>query len=362
MTDASPFGKNMKKIVCLIMVCLILVSAMTACSKAPDYSEIEDRLKELIEASYEINAIFFGSGLATYERVTDPRNSTQSYTDVQTGVLYHYYWIEDEIWGRVLAVRQATTTKVFETDGKKYFYFEAWDREYGTVVVVNPASAGESSFCLQMRDTPIEGKKADYISEAEDRYGYRLSDYTYEAIIYLKAEVNRRENEEPYAQENGIWYYLIAEYTEPTYESFYDEYDPIDYDFVRLDCGYVTVADMKEKAETVYSSEYLQSIYDWLFVGTAGLTDDVDGLSARYIEYVDDEGVASLMKSNTFEPLITERRIYDFSTATMVKPSNKKYVNIEIDSYLESDPTNILRVRISMQLQNGVWLLDSATY
>lgn len=348
------------------MVCLLLVPSITACSKAPDYAEIEARFKELVEASYEINAIFFGDGLATYERVTDPRNSTKSYTDPNTGVLYHYYRIEDASEGSVLALRQATSTKVHTdaTSGSKYFYFEAWDREYGRIVVVNPAASDEDSFCLQLTDAPLTGKDADYISEERDTYGYRLADYTYEAIVYLKEEHVRRDNEEPYAErtEDGIWYYRMTDYVEPSYESFYDADDPTDYDFVRLDCGYVTVADMKAKAETVYSAEYLQSIYEWLFVGTAGLVDEVDGLSARYIEYTDESGMGYLMKSNTFKPLVSERRIYDFSTAKIVKPSNKKYVNIEIDSYPESDPTQVLRVRISMQLQNGVWMLDSATY
>ena len=80
------------------------------------------------------------------------------------------------------------------------------------------------------------------------------------------------------------------------------------------------------------------------------------------MEYTDDEGMTYLMSSNTFEPLITEQRVYDFSTAEIVKPANKEYVNIEIDSYLPSNPDNVLRVRLSMQLVDGVWLLDRATY
>ena len=50
----------------------MMLPAFVSCSKPPEYSEIEARFKELVEASYAINDIFFGEGLATYERVYEP--------------------------------------------------------------------------------------------------------------------------------------------------------------------------------------------------------------------------------------------------------------------------------------------------
>ena len=93
-----------------------------------------------------------------------------------------------------------------------------------------------------------------------------------------------------------------------------------------------------------------------------GAADDLDGFSAKYIEFFDDDGNVSLMQSNKYAPLISETRVYDLSTAKIVKPSNSKYVNITVDSYLPSNPESVVNVRISMTLQDGVWMLDSATY
>ena len=99
-----------------------------------------------------------------------------------------------------------------------------------------------------------------------------------------------------------------------------------------------------------------------MFVGSLGAVDSVSGLSARYIEYADENGTVSLMMSNTYEPLVREVRQFDFSTAQIVKPSNGSYVNITVDTYLPSDPSNILTIRVSLILQDGVWMLDSGTY
>ena len=46
----------------------------------------------------------------------------------------------------------------------------------------------------------------------------------------------------------------------------------------------------------------------------------------------------------------------------MVRPKNGKYVTIEIESYLEGKPEERLTVKLGLRLQNGEWMLDSATY
>ena len=69
-----------------------------------------------------------------------------------------------------------------------------------------------------------------------------------------------------------------------------------------------------------------------------------------------------LMKSNTYEPLVKERRMFDLDTAEVVKPSNKKYITISVESWLESTPDNRQTIRLSLILENGKWMLDSGTY
>ena len=88
----------------------------------------------------------------------------------------------------------------------------------------------------------------------------------------------------------------------------------------------------------------------------------LEGLSARYIEYMDSDSTVWLMQSNTYPPLVKETRIFDFSTAKVVKPGSKKLVNIEVETYLESSPDERITVRITMVLVDGEWYLDSGTY
>lgn len=291
--------KALKKSICCLLACALLLLALTACSKPPEYTEIEARFKELVEQSAELNRWIFGEGLPTYERIYDPLSSLKVHT------------VTDPESGEVTS---------------RTFYYEIQDPSLGKVVAFRSSYLDDYSY-VQVFTSGQADRDAYYVDE-----------------------------------ENGAYCYLLSDYTPPEYEFFYDADDPSDYDFVRLDCGYLSIAQMKEKAEQVYSPEYLESIYEWLFVGTASITESVEGLSARYMEYTDDEGMGYLMRSNTFEPLITEQRMYDFSTASIVKPANKEYVNIELDSYLPSNPEQVLRVRLSMQLVDGVWLLDSATY
>lgn len=284
----------MKKTFVLILCLCLLLPLTVSCSRPPEYAEIEGRLRELVETSYQVNQLLFGEGLPTYERVYDPRSTTDVFKDEENSKNYYFYELQDPKLGRVVAFRSS--------------YLDAFSY-------------------------------VQVLTEADDS-----------RELYYK---------HPSAK---AYCYLLTDYVEPTYEFFYDADDPADYDYVRYDQEIQSINQIKALAEQVYSKEYLEGIYESMFVGTIGAADSVNGLSARYMEYMDDEGVTSLLESNTYKPLIHERRLYDFSTAKIVRPANKKFVTIEIDSYLESNPRQIQRIRLSMTLQDGVWMLDSATY
>ena len=145
------------------------------------------------------------------------------------------------------------------------------------------------------------------------------------------------------------------------YEFYYSAIDPEDYDYVTFDNEYKSINAIKDAAAKVYSAEYLNSIYSSAFTGISS-ADGFDALAPRYIEYTDDYGSTLLMKSNTIKPLVAEKRVYLFDTAKLVRKSNANFVTIQIDSYPESSPENILTVKVTMVKENGQWLLDSATY
>lgn len=359
----------MKKIICLALCALMLILPLSSCSRAPKYEEIEARFQALVTASAEINHLFFGTGLETYPRVEDPRSSTKIYIDKTTGKSYHYYSFEDGSVGEVFAFRPYVETKVYEdpATGYKYFYYEVIDDVYGLVIVVNSLDA-KLDVSLQILSAPKAGEEPYYKNEEKGRYGYALEGYSFEqetAYQYLVKETAPRSNgDSPFYRNDakGEYYYLLSNYQEPTYESFYDDSDPQGYEYVRADSKYLSISQMKDAAAQVYSSQYLESIYETLFVGTVGVTDSVSGLSARYLEYAAEDGTVTLMESTEVEPYITETRQYDFSTAKIVKPANGKYVTVSVESYLPSSPQTRLTVKIGMILQDGVWMLDSATY
>jgi len=296
-----------KRIIALFTSIAILICAaftLGSCSKPPEYAEIEERFIELVEKSYEINKVLFGVGLPTYERVYD---RTINDYEIYNGE-YYYYELEDDELGKIIAYRSVSLQK----------------DEHGKL---------DASFSYaQVLDAPTDGKIAIYEDAKKHIYCYSI------------------------------------DYQEPIYDFYYSSSDPKDYDYVKLDdSAYQSIDQIKMAAEEVYSIDYLKtSVYESLFTGVVMSEEsNSSGMSARYIEYMDVDSANSdilLMQSNTYTPLVTETRIFDFSTAKIVKPSSKKLINIEIQSYLPSTPDNIQTVRITLVLQNEQWYLDSGTY
>ena len=364
---------RVKLFAALLSLCL-LCPFLSSCSTPPELSAISDRFRELVEASKEINMIFYGEGLPTYERVTDPRETTELFENKETGELFHYYTYEDKVYGKVLAYRRfVDDTRGVYTDpetGIKYFYQYLNDKTYGKIVVVDSTSI-EGKYYIQLVKAPKEGISPDYVNEAKGEWGYFLKDFSYETdykenkFTYLQMSNSPHDGGKAFYEdaEQKVYCYLLPDsYEEPIFESYYTESDPTDYDYVTLTAKYHSITEIKNAAAAIYSTAFLESIYDMMFVGTVGASGGVEGMNARYKEHQDEAGNISLMKSNTYKPLIRETRLYLFDTAQIVEPSNGEYVTLSVDSYLPSEPEKILNVKVSMVLENGVWMLDTATY
>lgn len=220
-------------------------------------------------------------------------------------------------------------TMQYHTDesGKRYYYFYVDDEKLGRVMGYRTKAYGDEYSYLLV---------SDKAGSAED-------------TVYTDSE-------------NGL-YYIKIDYELEERDFYYDSSLPSDYDVIRLDGEYVSIEAIKQKAEKVYSADYLSSIYETLFTGVM-ISDDTETglLTARYIEYEDTTGNTWFMKSNTYEPLMTEKRIFDLSSAKIARGSNSKRVRVELDSYLESQPNNRSKVIINLALQDGVWFLDNGTY
>lgn len=261
----------MKKIISLVLAAVVIALALTSCGAgAPDIEEIKPRIMELIEASYEINEIFFGEGL--------------DHVDY------------DAEYDKIIA----------DYDEKRR---EAEER-LAELQAALSASAGKTEAELEEIRNGITKAERDIAN--------------YSSYMFTREE-------------------FIAQYdTDMTYTP------------VRSD-KYLSVNDIKDAAEKVYSSTYLMSIYETMFVGyiESGLTDMI---YARY--YDAPEGLMILKERDVW---ITAKRIYDYDSMKVVRPSNGSKITVEIDSHLEGETEN-LTVRLSFSKQDGEWYLDSPSY
>lgn len=258
----------MKKLLSLFLSLVLLTLTLSACGGGkPDIDQIKPRIIELIEASYEINDIFFGDGI---DRID-------------------------------------------------------YEAEYQKII-----------------DSYAEGLAAAQkaLSEAEQRKVLAKTSEERDAAEKAIEEAEREVNKNTYMF---------------TKEEFIAQYDTdLTYTLTRSD-KYLTVADIKAAAEQVYSKSYLMSIYETMFVGymESGLTDMI---YARYYE-----GPDGLMILKDADVWVTEKRLYDYDSMQIVRPSSANKITVLIDSHLEGQ-TEILPVRLSFILQDGEWYLNSPSY
>lgn len=259
----------MKKIISLFLAAVLLTLTLTSCGGGkPDIEEVKPRIIELIEASYEINDIFFGDGI-------DRMDYEAEY---------------DKIIAEYAEKREQAEKKLAEYEG-------------------------------QLNAAKTEQEKTEIQA----------------SIDKTKKDIEKYSN------------YMF------TKEEFVAQYDTdLTYISVKSD-KYITINDIKAAAEEVYSASYLMSIYETMFVGYVekGQTDMI------YARYYD--GKDGLMILKDADVWVTEKRVYDYDSMTIVRPSNSKKITVSIDSHLESQTEN-LTVRLSFVKQGDQWYLDSPSY
>ena len=129
------------------------------------------------------------------------------------------------------------------------------------------------------------------------------------------------------------------------------------YEIVMPNAKYLSVQEMKEEIEKIYSKDYLEDvIYRSIFDGYAiedGIGGSVIGV-ARYYE----EG-AYLWQSKDFKTFYTGMRVYDYSTMQIRSLGKTDRCVVTIDSWLEDEPENVENIEILITLQDGQWYLDN---
>ena len=150
---------------------------------------------------------------------------------------------------------------------------------------------------------------------------------------------------------------VYADYTHMYYGFEYAGQYEIVSDFTK----FMSVDEIKQAAEKVYSTAYLEDVlYPSAFDGYA-IEDGAGDAEFSYARYLEDG--AWIYRSVYDEDYLKgNTRVYDYSTMKIVSPSNDEACYVSIESYLLSSPDVVKEERIRLVLQeDGQWYLDSFT-
>ncbi len=301
----------------VLIICSIFL--VRACSAPPEYSEIKERVEYLINASHDINDIVWGKGLETYERVSDPASKLEIYNTDKT-----------------------YTNSKGEEKQLQYYYYRTLDTDR-IIYAYKPLHEASTPYSYAyISSKPLDAEALKVLFPKADEHADNELYYT------LLSSANSK-------------YVYLVPFSEKVYEFYYAASDPENYDYVVLDTEYNTVDKIKAYVRTVYSEDYAASLDSTLFDGV--LEGEFVSLARYSTNFNYKLGGDALTKLNTYEPKFTERRVYKFGTAQINRnSSNSSSVQVEIDTYLPSEPEKIVTARVNFDLQDGVWYLSSPTY
>ena len=123
------------------------------------------------------------------------------------------------------------------------------------------------------------------------------------------------------------------------------------YAYVSSDSPYKTIGEIKEAAAQVFSEEYLETIYDYAFVGN-------EYNSSRYFAVTDKNGPTHIKINLKLEPLSLLKEI-DLSEATVIEGTPASCL-VRVKATREDG--KVIDKEIKLVKQDGKWLLDGAAY
>ena len=179
--------------------------------------------------------------------------------------------------------------------------------------------------------------RAPELENVKERFIYLIENSKDINTIYFGSGLPTYDRDGVIATEKGVYYN--------------DQYPA--YNRVMEISSYLTIDEMKQKSNEIYSTEYMADLYETAFDGV------MTGSSSAYLRFLETSDWIYQNRYATDYNL--SKRIYDYSTMKIVKPSNSEYVNITIDSYTLEDRT-VKSVLLTFVYERGNWYLDSPTY
>lgn len=136
---------------------------------------------------------------------------------------------------------------------------------------------------------------------------------------------------------------------------------------VAADCGYTSIEQIKEKASSVYSEDYLKQVYATAFgeyetdeedkaeEETGKNTAESLGLNKLYARYIEEKGV--LYEDITYTKYTLSTVIYP--ETAVVTDEGIGIIECRVDCLVGGEKNTM---KITLREQDGRWLLDSPTY
>ena len=180
-------------------------------------------------------------------------------------------------------------------------------------------------------------RRAPELEDVRERFIYLIENSKKVNMIFFGSGLPVYDREGVIATEKGIYYN--------------DELPA--YNRVMEMSSYLTVEEMKQLSNEIYSTEYMAALYETAFEGV------MTGSTSAYLRFLETSNWIYQNRYATDYKL--SDRIYDYSTMEIVKPSNGEYVNITIESYTLEDRTR-KKVLLTFVYERGNWYLDSPTY
>ena len=178
---------------------------------------------------------------------------------------------------------------------------------------------------------------APELESVKERFIYLIESSKELNVIYFGKGLPVYEREGVLATELGVYYN--------------DELTS--YNRVMEGSKYLTIDEIKARSNEIYSTEYLNDLYETAFDGV------MTGSSSAYLRFYEtSDWIYQNLYATDFE---LSERIYDYSTMEIVTPSNNEYVNITIESYTLENRTR-KTVELTFVYEDGNWYLDSPTY
>ena len=129
------------------------------------------------------------------------------------------------------------------------------------------------------------------------------------------------------------------------------------YEIVMPNAKYLSIQQMKEDLEMIYSKAYLEEVvYNAIFDGYA-ISDNAGSSAVSVARYYEED--VYLWQSKDYKTHFTGIRVYDYSTMQVRSLGKTDRCVVTINTWLEDSPDQVENIRILIALQDGEWYLDN---